>query len=105
MNETQCHIEFAQSAHDDLREILDWYASQEAPDVGTRMVLEIVARVRQLAVFPDSGKVVPELETPWLRELEHPPFRIVYRRDETVVTVVRVWRSERLMDAGLARNA
>jgi toxin ParE1/3/4 len=105
MSETRCHIEFAQSARDDLRDILDWYASQEVPDVGTRMVLEIVARVRQLAVFPDSGKVVPELETPWLRELEHPPFRIVYRRDETVVTVVRLWRSERLMDSGLARNA
>jgi toxin ParE1/3/4 len=104
MSETRCHIEFAQSARDDLRDILDWYASQEVPDVGTRMVLEIVARVRQLAVFPDSGKVVPELDTPWLRELEQPPFRIVYRRDETVVTVVRVWRCERLMDSGLARN-
>ena len=105
MSETQCHIEFAQSARDDLRDILDWYESQEVPQVGTRMVLEIVARVRQLAVFSDSGKVVPELDTPWLRELEQPPFRIVYRRDETVVTVVRVWRSERLMDSGLARNA
>jgi toxin ParE1/3/4 len=105
MSETRCHIEFAQSARDDLRDILDWYVSQEVPQVGTRMVLEIVARVRQLAVFPDSGKVVPELDTPWLRELEQPPFRIVYRRDEAVVTVVRVWRSERLMDSGLARNA
>jgi toxin ParE1/3/4 len=105
MSETRCHIEFAQSARDDLRDILDWYASQEVPDVGTRMVLEIVARVRQLAEFPDSGKVVPELETLWLRELDHPPFRIVYRRDETVVTVVRVWRSERLMDSGLVRDA
>ena len=56
-------------------------------------------------MFPDSGKVVPELETPWLRELEHPPFRIVYRRDETVVTVMRVRRSERLMDQGVVRNA
>ena len=97
MNEPRCRIEFAQSARDDLRDIVDWYASHEAPLAGTRIVLEIVDRVRQLAVFPDSGKVVPELETPWLRELEHPPFRIVYRRDETVVTVVRVWRSERLM--------
>jgi plasmid stabilization system protein ParE len=70
------------------------------------MVLEIVDRVRQLAMIPDSGRMVPELETPWLRELEHPPFRIVYRRGEAVVTVVRVWRSERLMDPGLVgRNA
>ena len=92
-------------ARDDLRAILDWYASQDVPQVGTRMVLQIVDRVRQLALFPDSGRVVPELETPWLRELEHPPFRIVYRRDESVVTVIRVQRSERLMDQSVVRNA
>jgi hypothetical protein len=37
-----------------------------------------------------SGKAVPELQTAWLREIAHPPFRSVYRRHETVVTVVRV---------------
>lgn len=105
MSEIRCRIDFAQLARDDLRGILDWYASQEVPQVGVRMVLEIVDRVRQLALFPDSGRVVPELETPWLRELEHPPFRIVYRRDESVVTVVRVQRSERLMDPSLVRSA
>ena len=105
MSEVRCRIDFAQLAHDDLRDILGWYASQDLPPVGTRMVLEIVERVRQLAVFPDSGRVVPELDTLWFRELEHPPFRIVYRRDESVVTVVRVQRSERLMDPSLVRNA
>jgi toxin ParE1/3/4 len=105
MTGMRCGIEFAQSASDDLRDILDWYASQDVPHVGRRLVLELIDRARQLGMFPDSGKVVPELETPWLRELEHPPFRIIYRRDEGRVTVVRVWRSERLMDPGLARNA
>ncbi len=91
-------VEFAQSAVDDLRDIVDWYDSQGVPDVGRRLVGEIIARISQLETFPDSGRVVPEFETPWLRELEHPPFRIVYRRDEALITVVRVWRSERLVD-------
>jgi plasmid stabilization system protein ParE len=94
-------VEFAQSARDDLRAIMDWYASQDVPEVGIRLVHEIVDRVRRLERFPDSGRVVPEFDTTWLRELEHPPFRIVYRRDEASVSVVRVWRSERLMDPGL----
>jgi len=98
-------IEFAQSAHDDLADILAWYSSQQVPEVGSRLVAAVVERVEQLALFPDSGKVVPEFETPWLRELELAPFRIVYRRDEAAVTVVRVWRSERLMDPGLSGNA
>lgn len=45
MSEARCRIDVAQSARDDLRHILDWYASQEVPHVGRRMVLEIVERV------------------------------------------------------------
>ena len=98
-------IEFAQSAQDDMLSLMAWYSSQQAPDVAKRMVAAIIARVEQLAMFPDSGRVVPEFETPWLRELELPPFRIVYRRDEALVTVVRIWRSERLMDPNVVGNA
>lgn len=94
-------IEFAQSAIDDLRDMMDWYAAQDVPHVGRRLAAEVIDRVRQLGDFPDSGRVVPEFDTVWLRELEHPPFRIVYRRDQGAATVVRVWRSERSMDRDL----
>jgi toxin ParE1/3/4 len=98
-------VDLAQSALDDLADIIEWYTAQGVPHVGVRLVTEIRERLRQLAEFPDSGRTVPEFDTPWLRELEHPPLRIVYRRDEGAVTVVRVWRSERLMDPGLPGNA
>ena len=101
MMERRLLIRYAQSARDDLRDIMDWYASQGVPNVGVRLVLEIIDRAEQLAMFPDSGKMVPEFDSPFLRELEHPPFRIVYRRDEQTVTVARVWRSERLIDTEL----
>jgi toxin ParE1/3/4 len=97
-------IEFAHSAQDDLLHILAWYSSQQVPDVGKRLVAAIIERVEQLAIFPDSGRIVPEFETPWLRELELPPFRIVYRRGEAGATVIRVWRSERLMGPDLPGN-
>jgi toxin ParE1/3/4 len=98
-------IEFAQSALDDLLDIERWYSSQEVPDVGRRLVTSVIDHVEQLTDFPDSGRAVPEFETPWLRELELPPFRIVYRRGDGVVTVVRVWRSERLMSSDLDGGA
>jgi toxin ParE1/3/4 len=98
-------IEFAHSAQDDMLRIVAWYSSQQEPDVGRRLVAAILERVEQLTMFPDSGRVVPEFETPWLRELELPPFRIVYRRDEALVTVIRIWRSERLMDPNLAAGS
>jgi len=98
-------VEFAKSAEEDLLDIVAWYTSQHAPEVGKRLVGAVLERVGQLALFPDSGRVVPEFDTPWLRELEMPPYRIVYRRDDAVVTVVRVWRSERLIDPELEGNA
>ena len=42
------------------------------------------------------GRVVPEFGLSSLRELIRPPFRIVVRREPEAVSIVRVWRSERL---------
>jgi len=91
-------IEFSDSAVEDLEAILRWYASQDVPHVGDEMVTSLVERIDQLAAFPDSGRIVPEFDTDWLRELVVPPYRVVYRREHDAVVVVRVWRSERLMD-------
>ena len=98
-------IDLAQSARDDLADIIAWYTSEGVPQVGLQLVREIRDRIVQLSEFPDSGRMVPEFDSPWLRELEHPPFRIVYRRDDEAVVIVRVWRSERLMDPSLGGNA
>jgi toxin ParE1/3/4 len=101
----RCDVELAESAEDDLRGILARYSSQQAPQVGASMVVAIIEQVERLAAFPDSGRVAPEFETPWLREVRLPPYRIVYRREDAVVTVVRVWRSERLMNTTLVEDA
>jgi plasmid stabilization system protein ParE len=46
---------------------------------------------------PDLGRFVPEFDQPFLRELIHPPFRIVYRRDPARVRIARAWWSEHLL--------
>ena len=90
-------IRFAESALTDLEAIRTWYAEQGVPDIGEEFVEEIVTRIEALVDHPDIGRIVPEFEQPFLRELIHPPFRIVYRRDPKHVRIVRVWRSERLL--------
>lgn len=90
-------VSFAPSAITNLEETRSWYADQQVPEVGERLVREIVDAVLRLADFPESGRVVPEFGLSQLREIIHPPFRIVYRLDAERVRVVRVWRSERLM--------
>ncbi len=91
-------IRLAESALTDLESIRDWYADQDVPEVGERLIGEIVASIEALADHPDMGRIVPEFDQPFLRELIRPPFRVVYRRDPKHVRVVRVWRSERLLD-------
>jgi plasmid stabilization system protein ParE len=88
-------IRLAESALRDLEAIQSWYAEQGAPDVGRRIVAELVERIERLRLHPDIGRVVPEFAQSFLRELISPPFRIVYRREAGRVRVVRVWRSER----------
>jgi plasmid stabilization system protein ParE len=90
-------ISFADSAVSDLEEIRDWYAAQQVPDVGKQLVKDILLCLERLADFPESGRIVPEFGLANLREVIHPPVRIVYRLDENRVRIVRVWRSERLL--------
>lgn len=90
-------ITFAESAISDLQEIRDWYREQLVPEVGERLITELFNQVERLAEFPESGRIVPEFNISNLREIVHPPFRIVYRLETKRLRIVRVWRSERLL--------
>ncbi len=90
-------LSFAESAVLDLEAVLAWYEEQGVPQVGRSLVEEVLARVETLTDHPELGRIVPEFGQAFLRELIHPPFRLVYRLDPGQVRVVRVWRSERLM--------
>jgi len=90
-------ITFAASAVKDMEAIRTWYADQQVPTVGEKLMGEVIAQVERLADFPESGRVVPEFGIVNLREIIYSPFRIVYRLDKSRVRIVRVWRSERLL--------
>jgi toxin ParE1/3/4 len=90
-------VSFAESAVRDLEELQSWYVEQSAPEAGQRLVAEIFYRIEGLPDNPDMGRIVPEFKQRFLRELMHPPFRIVYRREAQRIRIVRLWRSERLL--------
>ena len=90
-------VRLAASALTDLADIQRYYAEQGVPDVGTRQTAELLTHIEHLETHPDIGRIVPEFNTPNLRELIHPPFRIVYWRGHERINIVRVWRSERLL--------
>lgn len=90
-------IRVSESALADLESLRTWYKEQGVPEIGDRFLSEILDRIDLLRQHPEMGRVVPEFDQPALRELIHPPFRIVYRREKSRVQIVRIWRSERLL--------
>jgi toxin ParE1/3/4 len=93
----QARITFAASAIRDLEDLQAYYAGDGVPDVGKRLVTDIMNTVERLGAHPLSGRVVSEFNVEHLREIIYPPFRIVYRHDKNKVRIVRIWRSERLL--------
>jgi len=90
-------IIIARSALSDLQEIKTYYLEQGVPDIGQKFVNAILKDVQRLRDHPDSGRKVPEFDQERIREIVHPPFRVVYLRNISSANLVRVWRSERLL--------
>ena len=88
---------FAESATTDLQAIRGWHADQGVPAVGDRIVKGIVTRIESLRDDPETGRIVPEFDRPFLRELIHPPFRTVCHLEPKSVRSVLVRRTERLL--------
>lgn len=88
---------FAQSAFNDLADIQAYYLEQGVPAIGDKFVTEIISHVDVLLGHPEIGRIVPEFAEPKIRELIHPPFRVVYWLDSQTIHIIRVWRSERLL--------
>jgi len=61
-------------------------------------VARLIAATGRLAQFPESGRAVPEFHNSHVREVIHPPYRIVYRlvgSDE--IHVLTVHHSSRVL--------
>ncbi len=71
-------IRFTESAFNDLENIKFYYHDQGIQEHGNSIVNEILEHIELLKDFPGIGRIVPEYDIQNMRELIHPPFRIVY---------------------------
>lgn len=90
-------ISISASAYEDLQGIKIYYQNEGVPQVGENFVKAIIKHIETLAENPMIGRMVPEFEEEEIRELIHPPFRVVYLYEKNRVHIIRVWRSERLL--------
>ncbi len=91
-------ILISDSVFNDLEAIKEYYLNEGAPLIGIEFVNKIIDHVETLQINPEIGRKVPEFNEKNIRELIHPPFRIVYLNEEKTINIIRIWRSERLLN-------
>lgn len=91
-------ILISDSAFNDLEAIKKYYLTEGVPQIGIEFVTKIINHIETIPINPEIGRKVPEFNENNIRELIHPPFRIVYLNEKKTIHVIRVWRSERLLN-------
>jgi len=89
-------ILWSERARRDLLEIGDFIA-RDKPQAAAAWVGRILDAVQRTALFPTSGRVVPEIDRSNIREVVLENYRIVYQLGETGITILTVFESHRLL--------
>lgn len=71
-------ILWTDQAREDLAAIRT-FISQDSARYAAVVVARLIAAAERIVYFPESGRAVPEFANPSVREVIHPPYRIVYR--------------------------
>jgi len=90
-------IRWSGPAGRELESALDFIAAENR-DAADRLARAVFKAVSRLERFPTSGRMVPELEDPNLREVVHAPFRILYQVTTQHVEILAVIRTEQAPD-------
>lgn len=90
-------ILWSERARLDVLEIGDFIA-RDKPQVAASWVGKILHAVHRTALFPASGRIVPEIDRSDIREVVFENYRIVYQLSENTIIVLTVFESHRLID-------
>jgi plasmid stabilization system protein ParE len=71
--------------------------SNYSPESAERLAKAIIARVDQIAEFPQSGRMIPEFQLPRLREVLEQDYRILYEVYADRIEVFGVISSRQLL--------
>ena len=72
------------------------FIAQDSPHAAQLVAQRLVAAVDRLTMFPESGRIVPELADPQIREVVQGSYRIVYRLLGQQAHILTVHHSARL---------
>ena len=90
-------VRWTPQAAEDLDAIADFIAS-DSPHYASLFALDVLTAVDRLSEYPQSGRIVPELGDPEVREIILGNYRIVYRLIQGAVVVLTVYHGAQVLD-------
>lgn len=90
-------IRWTPQGFNDLESIAH-FISKDSPHYARLFVINILKSVDRLLDFPKSGRIVPELKDPHIREIIFGNYRIVYRLKTKIAEILTVYHGARLFD-------
>ena len=66
------------------------YIARDKPSAAEKWVKTVFAKVEQLEISPELGRVVPEIGNVQFRELIYSQYRIVYRIEKKSISILTV---------------
>jgi toxin ParE1/3/4 len=73
------------------------YIAQDNPVAAQSWVNTVFKKVEELKAFPESGRIVPEVNNKTIRELIYGNYRIVYRVEESTLSILTVRHGKQLL--------
>ena len=90
-------IRWTPHAADEFEAIAE-FISADSSHYASLFAMNVLAVIERLAKFPSSGRVVPELGNPVLREILYGSYRIVYRINAECIEILTIHHGARLLD-------
>ena len=87
-------IVWSAAAVQDLTDI-QAFIGRTSPRYASVAVQHLIDAVGRLEAFPESGRMVPELAEPGVREVVHGNYRVVYELRDERVEILTVFRASR----------
>lgn len=90
-------VRWTLQASEDLDSIAKFIA-KDSTQYARLFVIDVFQAVERLSEFPQSGRIVPELNDPIIREIILGNYRLVYRFKAKLIEMLTVYHGARLLD-------
>jgi len=73
------------------------YISRDNPTAAEKWIDTVFSKVEQLKSFPESGRIVPEINSKDFWELIYGNYRIIYRLEKMQVSILTIRHGKQIL--------